>query len=441
MVKREGEAHAAVGLLHVEHAGVESASWPRCRGRRCRSARGWAGSSGPWCLRFGSGAQHDLAERAALVEQFVRAARLRPAGSALACGARTWPAAISAMACSIRPRRCARSASTAWIEKVRTARLRPSSWRSVSNTSRAGRARARCCTTPAMPNGASARRQADEQRAAQVVEGQVDAAPAGLRHHLFGDAARGRRRPARPTPFSSAKARFSCVEAVPITLQAAVRAPPAPAPWPRRRPRPAPGWPAPACCRCCASSAMRQLEVAQADRVVEGDAVGQHERRVGRHADVLGIAAAALRQFARAHQHALADRQAGHARRPPHRPRRPSRCPGWPAAAASTCSCRCGSARRARRHRWPRALHAHLAGAGLGQRQLDQCPAPRARPGTCSCTAFMVSSAQRCPSCTATLSCVRPPRRECTRPPVPITSANRISSGRGASWMPISMLL
>ena len=40
---------------------------------------------------------------------------------------------------------------------------------------------------------------------------------------------------------------------------------------------------------------------------------------------------------------------------------------------------------------------------------------------------------QRCPSCADTASLVSPPSRACTRPPVPMTSANRISPGLGAS--------
>lgn len=48
---------------------------------------------------------------------------------------------------------------------------------------------------------------------------------------------------------------------------------------------------------------------------------------------------------------------------------------------------------------------------------------------------------QRCPSSPLTFSFTSPPRREFSRPPVPMTSENRISSARGASWIPTSMLL
>ena len=64
-------------------------------------------------------------------------------------------------------------------------------------------------------------------------------------------------------------------------------------------------------------------------------------------------------------------------------------------------------------------------------------PAPRpAAPAS-----FPGDARSALPSCADTASLVSPPNRECTRPPVPMTSANRISPGLGASWMPISMLL
>ena len=47
--------------------------------------------------------------------------------------------------------------------------------------------------------------------------------------------------------------------------------------------------------------------------------------------------------------------------------------------------------------------------------------------------------AYRWPSFTAIASLDRPPTRAWIRPPVDMTRANRISWGRGASWMPTSI--
>ena len=121
------------------------------------------------------------------------------------------------------------------------------------------------------------------------------------------------------------------------------------------------------------------LIIGKANGGLEVDLLGQEMDGIRGCRDHLGIAAAALRQIAGAQQHLLPDLDIADARRRRLRsgPRR--HCRGWPAAAASICRRRCGSACRAARPRRfrPGSARRFRRAQAAGRPDIAGLPGPR----------------------------------------------------------------